>query len=112
MHIGMSVIFQGLDDRSDVDVYRDEVRLADLAEPLGFDSVWSVEHHFTEYDMIPDPVQFLTYMAGRTTKVQLGTMVVVLPWNNPVRVAEEITLLDILSGGRAILGIGPGLGRV
>lgn len=112
MHIGMSVIFQGLDDRSDVDVYRDELRLADLAEPLGFDSIWSVEHHFTEYDMIPDPVQFLTYMAGRTTQVQLGTMVVVLPWNNPVRVAEEITLLDILSGGRAILGIGRGLGRV
>ena len=62
--------------------------------------------------MVPDALQFLTYMAGCTERVQLGTMVVVLPWHDPVRVAEGVAMLDNLSGGRVILGIGRGLGRV
>src|ERR1700740_39634 len=102
----MAVIFQGSDDPSeDHDVYDDEVRLADLAEPLGFESIWAVEHHFTPYAMCPDVVQFLTFMAGRTERVNLGTAVVVLPWHDPVRVAEQVTMLDLLSGGRAIFGM-------
>ena len=62
--------------------------------------------------MCPDVLQFLTYMAGRTTHVQLGSMVVVLPWHDPMRVAEQVSMLDHLSDGRVILGIGRGLGRV
>jgi alkanesulfonate monooxygenase SsuD/methylene tetrahydromethanopterin reductase-like flavin-dependent oxidoreductase (luciferase family) len=112
MHVGMAAIFQGSEERDDHTVYRDELRLADLAEPLGFESIWGVEHHFTEYTMCPDVVQFLTYMAGRTSTVQLGSMVVVLPWHDPVRVAEEVTMLDHLSDGRMIFGMGRGLGRV
>ena len=57
-------------------------------------------------------LQFLTYMAGRTTTVQLGSMVVVLPWHDPVRVAEQVAMLDNLTGGRVVLGIGRGLGQV
>jgi alkanesulfonate monooxygenase SsuD/methylene tetrahydromethanopterin reductase-like flavin-dependent oxidoreductase (luciferase family) len=83
-----------------------------MAEPLGFDSIWSVEHHFTDYTMCPDVIQFLTYMAGKTQRVKLGSMVVVLPWHDPVRIAEQIVLLDHLSGGRMILGLGRGLARV
>jgi alkanesulfonate monooxygenase SsuD/methylene tetrahydromethanopterin reductase-like flavin-dependent oxidoreductase (luciferase family) len=98
--------------RADWQVYDEGVRLASLVEPLGFDSIWTVEHHFTSYTMVPDALQFLTYMAGCTDHVQLGTMVVVLPWHDPVRVAEGVSLLDHLSGGRVILGIGRGLGRV
>jgi alkanesulfonate monooxygenase SsuD/methylene tetrahydromethanopterin reductase-like flavin-dependent oxidoreductase (luciferase family) len=112
MHVGMATIFQASEQRSDQDVYRDELRLADLAEPLGFESIWGVEHHFTDYTMCPDVLQFLTYMAGRTTTVQLGSMVVVLPWHDPVRVAEQIAMLDAVSGGRVIFGMGRGLGRV
>jgi alkanesulfonate monooxygenase SsuD/methylene tetrahydromethanopterin reductase-like flavin-dependent oxidoreductase (luciferase family) len=112
MHVGMGTIFQASEERADHEVYRDELRLADLAEPLGFQSIWGVEHHFTDYTMSPDVLQFLTYMAGRTTKLQLGSMVVVLPWHDPVRVAEQVSLLDAVSGGRVILGIGRGLGRV
>ena len=113
MHVGMAVIFQNpFNERSDYDVYRDEVRLAEMAEPLGFESVWAVEHHFTDYTMCPDPLQFLTYMAGRTEKALLGTMVVVLPWHDPVRVAEQVSVLDHVSNGRLILGLGRGLGRV
>ena len=92
MHVGMASIFQNPGQRRpDHEVYREELRLADLAEPLGFDSIWSVEHHFTDYTMCPDVVQFLTYMAGRTTRVRLGSMVVVLPWHDPLRVAEEVS---------------------
>jgi alkanesulfonate monooxygenase SsuD/methylene tetrahydromethanopterin reductase-like flavin-dependent oxidoreductase (luciferase family) len=109
----MGVIFQGQGDgRSDGDVYRSELRLGDLAEPLGLESLWGVEHHFTDYTMCPDVLQYLSYFAGRTERIQLGSMVVVLPWHNPLRVAEQVTVLDHLSGGRVILGIGRGLGRV
>src|SRR5262245_8096303 len=113
MHVGMATIFQNPGrTRTDRAVYQDELRLADLAEPLGFQSIWGVEHHFTDYTMCPDVLQFLSYMAGRTTRVQLGSMVVVLPWHDPMRIAEEVSMLDNLSDGRVILGLGRGAGKV
>lgn len=113
MHVGYAPIFQNPENQlSDREVYRNELRLAELAEPLGFDSVWSVEHHFTDYTMCPDVVQFLSYMAAKTERIALGSMVVVLPWHDPIRVAEQIAMLDNMSNGRMILGIGRGLGRV
>jgi alkanesulfonate monooxygenase SsuD/methylene tetrahydromethanopterin reductase-like flavin-dependent oxidoreductase (luciferase family) len=62
--------------------------------------------------MCPDVIQFLTYMAGRTTKVKLGSMVAVLPWHDPLRLAEQILMLDNMSKGRVILGLGRGTGKV
>jgi alkanesulfonate monooxygenase SsuD/methylene tetrahydromethanopterin reductase-like flavin-dependent oxidoreductase (luciferase family) len=113
MHVGMSSIFQGFGGTlSDREVYEADLHLSDLAEPLGYESIWSVEHHFTNYTMCPDVMQFLTYMAGRTTKVKLGSMVAVLPWHDPVRLAEQIIMLDHLSRGRLILGMGRGTGKV
>lgn len=113
MHVGMATIFQNPHDgRPDHEVYRDELRLAGLAEPLGFQSIWGVEHHFTDYTMCPDVLQFLTHCAGRTERIQLGSMVVVLPWHDPLRVAEQVSMLDHLSDGRFVFGIGRGLGRV
>ena len=113
MHVGMSVIFQNPGrTRPDFEIYQEEMALANMAEPLGFESIWSVEHHFTDYTMCPDPLQFLTYMAGRTKTAELGTMVTVLPWRDPVRTAEQISMLDTISNGRLVLGIGRGAGRV
>ena len=113
MHVGSSTFFQNhRQAMTDLEVYQNELRLADMVEPLGFDSIWGVEHHFTDYTMCPDVLQFLSYMAGRTKTVQLGSMVVVLPWHNPVRVAEQFSVLDHLSDGRAIIGVGRGLARV
>ncbi|HXX48490.1 MAG TPA: LLM class flavin-dependent oxidoreductase [Myxococcota bacterium] len=113
MHVGMAAIFQNPDQaRSDMDVWRDDLRLALMAESLGFESLWGVEHHFTDYTMCPDVLQYLTFLAGATERVQLGSMVVVLPWHNPLRVAEQIAVLDHVSNGRFILGLGRGLGRV
>ena len=113
MHVGYSAFFQNLSgEHTDAEVYRHELALADLAEPLGFDSVWAPEHHFTNYIMMPDTTQFLTWIAARTKRVQVGSMINVLPWHDPVRLCEEWSMLDELSGGRAILGLGRGLGRV
>ena len=113
MQVGMATICQNPEQKiSDYEVYKNEVRLADLAEPLGFDSIWSVEHHFTDYTMVPDVLQFLTYMAGRTKNIKLGSMVVVLPWHDPMRVAEQVSMLDDLCDGRLILGMGRGAGKV
>jgi alkanesulfonate monooxygenase SsuD/methylene tetrahydromethanopterin reductase-like flavin-dependent oxidoreductase (luciferase family) len=113
MHVGQATIFQNPNQaRTDREVWRDDLKLALLAEPLGFQSVWGVEHHFTDYTMCPDVLQYLTFLAGATEKIQLGSMVVVLPWHNPMRVAEQISVLDHVSNGRFILGLGRGLGRV
>jgi alkanesulfonate monooxygenase SsuD/methylene tetrahydromethanopterin reductase-like flavin-dependent oxidoreductase (luciferase family) len=98
--------------RPDSDVLREAVNLADQAEDLGLDSIWSVEHHFTDYILMPDVVQFLTYMAGRTSSIKLGTQVIVLPWHDPVRIAEQIALLDNLCDGRMIVGFGRGAATV
>jgi alkanesulfonate monooxygenase SsuD/methylene tetrahydromethanopterin reductase-like flavin-dependent oxidoreductase (luciferase family) len=109
----MSTIFQNLyHTRTDREVYKCDLALGELAEPLGFESVWAVEHHFTGYTMCPDVLQYLSYMAGRTKTVKLGSMVLVLPWHDPLRAAEEIAMLDHLSNGRVILGIGRGAGKV
>jgi alkanesulfonate monooxygenase SsuD/methylene tetrahydromethanopterin reductase-like flavin-dependent oxidoreductase (luciferase family) len=113
MDVGTTIIFQGTDqNRSDREVYQQELRLGALAEPLGFDSLWGVEHHFTDYTMCPDVLQMLTYFAGTTKRIQLGSMVVVLPWHDPMRVAEQVSVLDHMCDGRFIFGIGRGLGRV
>jgi alkanesulfonate monooxygenase SsuD/methylene tetrahydromethanopterin reductase-like flavin-dependent oxidoreductase (luciferase family) len=99
----------GVDDR----IYDEELRFGDLIEPLGFDSIWVTEHHFSTYTMIPDPIQMLTYFAARTERVDLATMVIVLPWHNPVRVAEQLAMLQHMAGdNRQIMaGFGRGAGR-
>lgn len=112
MDVGLTCIFEGHEGSTDEEIWQTELRLADLAEPLGFDMLWSVEHHFTSYTMCPDVLQFLSYMAGRTEKIRLGSGAVILPWHDPIRVAEQVAVLDIISGGRFTLGIGRGLGRI
>ena len=112
MHVGAGIVFQGVGRGDDHEVYRNELRLGDLVEPLGYESLWGVEHHFTEYTMCPDVLQHLAYFAGRTRTIELGSMVVVLPWHDPMRVAEEVSMLDHQCDGRFVLGIGRGLGRV
>jgi alkanesulfonate monooxygenase SsuD/methylene tetrahydromethanopterin reductase-like flavin-dependent oxidoreductase (luciferase family) len=86
--------------------------LGDLAEPLGFDGIWFPEHCGTPYGMTPNPIQALTYFAGRTERVSLGTFVAVAPWWNPVRLAHQIAYLDIVSNGRYnTIGIGRGVSK-
>ncbi|MCU1463738.1 MAG: Luciferase-like, subgroup [Acidimicrobiales bacterium] len=93
----------------DGQVYADNISIADLLEPLGFDALFQVEHHGSPYHMTSNPLAILYYMAGRTERLEMGTCVVVLPWNNPLRVAEEISVLDNMLQGRQIhIGVGRG----
>ncbi len=86
------------------------LRLGDQIEPLGFDSLWTTEHYGSAYSMQPNPMQWLAFWAGRTERIDLGTAVVVVPWWNPVRLAHEISMLDILlRGRRLLLGLGRGV---
>jgi alkanesulfonate monooxygenase SsuD/methylene tetrahydromethanopterin reductase-like flavin-dependent oxidoreductase (luciferase family) len=112
MKVGIALNMLSQAGRSDVAVVSEHLALGDLAEPLGFDSLFALEHHFTGYAMSPAPTQLLSYYAGRTKRITLGTSVIVLPWHDPVRVAEEIALLDILCGGRCMFGFGRGAASV
>src|SRR3954447_25930282 len=91
-------------------------RLADVfeqvlaAEALGFESVWPVEQHFNaETSLLPAPNLFLSAIAARTSRLRLGTAITLLPLSHPVRVAEELAMLDLMSDGRVELGFGRGI---
>ncbi len=93
----------------DADQFRKELAVVDLVEPLGFDSFWTIEHHFSPYGMTANPTQILSYVAGRTKRIDVGTMVLVLPWHEPLKLAENLAILDILLDGRKInIGVGRG----
>jgi len=112
MQVGLLMVFQNfMDEMSDRQAYERDLKLMDLAEPLGFDIASAVEHHFFSYGMSPDNMQYLSYLAAKTERIKLLTGAVILPWNNPLRVVEKMTLLDHLSKGRAIFGIGRGLAK-
>jgi alkanesulfonate monooxygenase SsuD/methylene tetrahydromethanopterin reductase-like flavin-dependent oxidoreductase (luciferase family) len=112
MNVSLQLIFQNYGGAlSDAEHVAFETEVALMAEPLGFDKIFVVEHHFTDYAACPDNAQFLSWLAAKTSTLKLGTGAFILPWNTPIRVAEKIALLDHLSGGRAVLGVGRGLAR-
>ena len=88
--------------------FRDYLDYAVAAEALGFRSSFLVEHHFTGWNQVSATLMLQTALAMRTTALRLGTAVVVLPWHNPVLLAEQAATLDLISGGRLDFGIGKG----
>ena len=92
----------------DSDGYHHFINYVIEAERLGFSSVFLVEHHFTGFGQVSASLNLLSYLAARTERIRLGTAVVVLPWHNPVLVAEEAATLDLLSNGRLDFGVGKG----
>jgi len=94
----------------DHEIVEGSLKLGDLVEPLGFDRLWMGEHFGTPYVMTPNVLQHLAYWAGRTEEIELGTAVVVLPWWHPVRLAHQLSTLDImLKGRRFAFGVGRGI---
>jgi putative FMN-dependent luciferase-like monooxygenase len=98
-----------LDEASAGERYRLAAEQIIHAERHGFDSAWVAQHHFHEAEGgLPSPLVFLSHVAARTSKIRLGTGIITLPLENPVRVAEDAVVLDLLSGGRLEVGIGTG----
>jgi alkanesulfonate monooxygenase SsuD/methylene tetrahydromethanopterin reductase-like flavin-dependent oxidoreductase (luciferase family) len=113
----MQVGYQNLianyhEDLTSAEIFVEELKLAARCEELGFDTIYMVEHHFDDYSMCPDNFLALTWLAAQTSTIKLGTAGVILPWNDPLRVAEKVIMLDALSGGRFKLGMGRGLAKL
>lgn len=111
MQVGVHLGFQNLHGMSDMEFFRRETQIAIEAEAMGFDFAAMVEHHFTDYAACPDPLQALSYVAAKTKTIKLMPAAVILPWNDPLRVVEKTAMLDALSEGRVILGMGRGAAR-
>jgi alkanesulfonate monooxygenase SsuD/methylene tetrahydromethanopterin reductase-like flavin-dependent oxidoreductase (luciferase family) len=88
--------------------FRDFIEYNIEAEALGFHGTFVVEHHFTGFGQVSATLNLLTWLGARTRTLRLGTAVMVLPWHNPVLLAEQAATLDLLSGGRLDFGIGSG----
>jgi alkanesulfonate monooxygenase SsuD/methylene tetrahydromethanopterin reductase-like flavin-dependent oxidoreductase (luciferase family) len=113
MDVGMMMVFAsyGWENCTDQRVWDEEIRLARLAADLGFDCLWSAEHHFNDYSFVPDNLQLMSYLTAACPGIDLGTAAVIIPWHDPLRVAEQAAVLDLLSKGRLRLGLGRGLAR-
>ena len=88
--------------------YREALEQVLHAERLGYNSVWFTEHHFTRHGIVSATMAVLAYLAGLTDTIRLGTAVTVLPFHNPVQLAEQTATVDVLSNGRLDLGVGRG----
>ena len=96
---------------SDAQIYEEDLHLGSRVEPLGYDSLWAIDHHFSPYIMTAGALQNLTYFAGMTKRIDFGTMVVVLPWYDPIVICEQLSVLDnMLQGRKLTLGLGRGAG--
>ena len=112
MDVGMQMVFASVGwDHDDTEIFQQEVKMARMAEDLGFDVLWPAEHHFFDYSWCPDNTQLLSYLAGVTERIHLGTAAVIMPWHDPLRVAEKISMLEHLAPGRVRFGMGRGLSR-
>ena len=90
------------------EIYKETIDLIELAEDIGFDTAWLTEHHFGNYCMCPSPLMLASHVAARTTRIKMGLAVLVLPLYHPMRLLEEIGMVDQLSDGRLVIGYGSG----
>ncbi len=113
MDVGFMMIFSsyGWEGGTDSQMWEEELRLAQIAADEGFDCLWSAEHHFNDYSFVPDNLQLMTHLATKYPNIDVGTAAVILPWHDPLRVAEQAAVLDMLSDGRLRLGFGRGLAK-
>jgi alkanesulfonate monooxygenase SsuD/methylene tetrahydromethanopterin reductase-like flavin-dependent oxidoreductase (luciferase family) len=96
----------------DCDLYRDLIADCALGHRLGYDAAWLLEHHFSDYYPTPSPLLMMAHIAAKFPDLSLGTSVLVLPWYHPLRLAEEIAMLNSLTQGRLHLGIGRGTAKM
>ncbi len=108
MKFGTFHLFQKPPGWGDSDVFRSELEQIEKAEELGFDGVWLAEHHFQWYGIATDLMVIAGWVAARTSRLRIGTAIAVLPFHNPIRLAEQAATIDLISGGRLDFGVGRG----
>src|SRR3989454_5135423 len=108
MDFGTFLLMQSPSARTSQEIYARGIEIAQAAETLGFGNVWLAEHHFSTYGYLSRPAQLATYIAAKTTRLRVGTAVIVVPLHHPLVIAEEIATLDLLSSGRLDVGLGRG----
>ncbi|HEY7492267.1 MAG TPA: LLM class flavin-dependent oxidoreductase, partial [Candidatus Tectomicrobia bacterium] len=111
MKFGIFYIVQWHESRTQEQALREALEQIELADQLGIDEVWLGEHHFSRHGLLSGLFSFAGHVAARTKHMRIGTAVSVLPFHNPIVVAEEAAMIDILSGGRLDFGVGSGYQR-
>lgn len=108
MRFGTFYFFQAPPGHDHADIVRRELEQMEWTEELGFDEVWLTEHHFIEYGIAVDPALLAAAAAMRTRRIRIGLAAAILPFHDPVRLAEQLAMVDILSEGRLDVGVGRG----
>ena len=108
MDFGLFFLMQRDEAWSEQHVYDSALDQMLAAEPMGYHSVWIAEHHFNDYGLCPTPPVLASFVAARTRSLRLGMGVSLLPLHHPVDLAEQLAVLDVVSGGRLDVGIGRG----
>ena len=108
MRFGTFLLLQSPSARSSEEIFERGVEIAQVADELGFGSIWCAEHHFSTYGYLSRPLMYALHLANKTQRIRVGTAVVVVPLHHPLVIAEEVATADILSGGRLDLGLGRG----
>lgn len=109
MHFGLfNLMTQRDPGKAPREIYNEMVEQVKLADELDYEVAWFAEHHFSNYCLCPSPLTMATYLAAHTSRIKLGPAVIVAPLYEPVRMLEDISVLDVLSDGRAVIGFGSG----
>jgi len=108
MRFGTYFFLQATPGRRHADIIQRELDQMVRSEELGFDEVWLTEHHFIDYGLSVDPATLASAVASRTSRVRIGLAAAILPFHDPIRIAEQLALVDIISGGRLDVGVGRG----
>ena len=111
MKFGIFTIVPWHEDFTPADALNQALEQVEFADKMGIDEVWLGEHRFSRHGLLSGIFSFLGAVAARTKRIRIGTAVVVLPLHNPILVAEETAMLDVISGGRFNFGIGAGYQR-
>jgi alkanesulfonate monooxygenase SsuD/methylene tetrahydromethanopterin reductase-like flavin-dependent oxidoreductase (luciferase family) len=108
MRFGTFFFFQAAPGHRHADIIHRELEQVEWTEELGFDEVWFTEHHFIDYGLSVDPSSLAAAAASRTRRVRIGLAAAILPFHHPLRLAEQMALVDIISRGRLDVGVGRG----
>jgi len=108
MRFGTYFFLQAPPGHRHADIIHRELEQMVWSEELGFDEVWLTEHHFIDYGLSVDPATLASAVASRTSRVRIGLAAAILPFHDPIRLAEQLALVDVISGGRLDVGVGRG----